>query len=636
MNHLFASVAATLCLLALSIAASAADPTSNNMATVTVTASRTPTPIDDAGSAISIINHKQILEDNAITLGNLLRGVPGIAVSRQGGIGTFTQVRMRGAEANQVLVLINGVAANDVAQGSGFNFADVLPSDIRRVEVVRGPQSALWGSDALAGVINIITEPGRNGARGSSFTAQAGSNSTQRSSLDYDNNWQKGGLSIALSHFHTAGTRISQTGNKRNGYSNLTLDMSGRLQVTDDARLTAMTRATNATTHFDAIDPKTGLPIDAPYFTDSLQRYDEVALHLRLGDNVQQIVTLERTYTHNVNHTNAKVNDTSDGANNSLHLQTNVELGNNILSLVAEHELLLFRQRGAISAYGNPDKDLSSRTYSLAAELHHEGRLVDWSMSGRHDNNSDFANAYTWRVTGLVHVTSAVGVYASAGKGIKNPTFTERFGYFNTFLGNPNLLPEQSIGWELGLRGSPSQVGLELSANYFQSRLKNEINGYVFDPAVGRYTAENSSKTSHRRGVELELDWDATARASIHGSYTWLDATQPGPNGPQEEVRRPKNSASLQVNYALGRANVNLAADYTGPQIDDFYPPYPPYLERVKLGGFMLVNVSARYTVNDSVTLTANVDNLTNKHYQEVYGYREPGIAAYAGVNVKL
>lgn len=646
MNYLYAAIAVSW-LFALSVPAFASgintkdiapdDTTPDNMETITVTASRTPTLVNNAGSAISLITRKQILQQNAMSLADLLRSVPGVSVSQQGGIGALAQVRVRGAEANQVLVLINGVEANDVSQGGGFDFSQVLASNIQRVEVVRGPQSALWGADALAGVINVITDPGENAAQGLQATAQTGSNSTAKEGISLNQGFSKGRVAVDLSHLHTAGTNISRTGNERDGYSNITANLNGHYNLSKAVRLSAMLRATNASTDFDAVSASTGLPVDAPWVTDIRQRYSRVSLDMQLSDRVQQIISLSRTTNTNINRTDDPVNGTTDSATNNLHLQTNIDLGDDTLSIMAEHELELFSQRGTVSVFGNPNQNRSSHTYSLAAELHHQGSLLDWSMSARHDDNSEFDNSNTWRVTSLVHVTESTGFYGSVGKGVKNPTFADRFGYYTNFAGNPDLRPEHSIGWELGLRQNVPQANLSLSTSYFQSTLEDEINGFVFDPVRGLYTAQNVPSASHRHGIELEANWAATDRATVRASYTWLDATQPGTSGRQEEeVRRPRNSASLHLNYAFARANINIGADYTGPAADDFFPPYPPYQERVSLASYTLVNVAAEYSISDTVSVNAKVDNLLNKRYEEVYGFREPGIAAYAGVTVRL
>ena len=144
----------------------------------TITVSATPVLVDDAGSSVTVITREQIEAQNA-SIQSLLRTVPGFAVSQQGSIGAVTQVRVRGAEANQVLVLIDGIEANDLAQGSEFDFSQISLADVERIEIVRGPQSALWGSDAMAGVVHIITRPSEIRNSISTFI-EAGSFSTAR------------------------------------------------------------------------------------------------------------------------------------------------------------------------------------------------------------------------------------------------------------------------------------------------------------------------------------------------------------------------------------------------------------------------------------------------------------------------
>ncbi|HKI73785.1 MAG TPA: TonB-dependent receptor plug domain-containing protein, partial [Pseudomonadales bacterium] len=230
----FLAVAACCCgLLVLSLPVQAKD----NIENITVTASRTPILVDDAGSAVTLITKQDIERQGALSLADLLRDVPGLSVSQQGGIGTFAQVRMRGAEANQVLVLIDGVEANDVSQGSEFNFTHVLATGIQRIEVVRGPQSALWGADALAGVINVITDPGAHAETSMHGTAETGSHNTARAALDMNWHGESGNLAFGASRFGTAGTNISRTGNEPDGYRNVTAHVSGHLDVLENSRL---------------------------------------------------------------------------------------------------------------------------------------------------------------------------------------------------------------------------------------------------------------------------------------------------------------------------------------------------------------------------------------------------------------
>jgi vitamin B12 transporter len=343
MNHTFAKTAVASWLLAVCCVAAA-----NDMETITVTASRTPTPVDDAGSAISLITKQDIERQNAVTLADLLRGVPGLAVSRQGGIGTLAQIRVRGAEANQVLVLIDGIEANDIAQGSEFNFAQVLAGDVQRVEIVRGPQSALWGADALAGVINVITDPGKNASDRVRIVAETGSHNTVKSALDFNASGEAGSFSFGVSRFDTTGTNISRAGSEKDGYRNMAGHLSAHTGLFSAGQLTLQLRATNSTTDFDGIDfSRTGLPVDAPFVTDTRQRYGRVAFDMQLSDRARQVISLTHVATHNVNRTDAYMNDTTRGIKDGIHFQTNIAMGESIISIIAEHEADEYRQRGA-------------------------------------------------------------------------------------------------------------------------------------------------------------------------------------------------------------------------------------------------------------------------------------------------
>lgn len=619
-------------LLALSVAASAAD-----IENITVTASRTPTRLDNTGSAVTILTSDEIARRAALSVADLLRDVPGVAVGQQGGVGTLAQVRMRGAEANQVLVLIDGIEANDVAQGSEFNFAHIMTDDIKRIEVVRGPQSAIWGSDALAGVINIITRTPDSGEK-TEMSLASGNRNAFQGNLDYQRRFEGASFGVGASHYETAGSNISRRGDERDGYNNSSINLMTRVDLGKRSRLSASWRGINSRTDFDGTDfANTGLPVDAPWTTDAQQRYARIALDTSLTDRVSQNISLTRTLTRNVNHTDASVNDVTRGRRDKLHLQTNAAFGNNMLSLVAEHENEHDSQRGTVSWFGDPNRDLSTHTNSLAAEVRHDGELFALSASARRDINAEYKNANTWRLTGLWHVTDSVGAFASWGRASKNPTFTERFGYYTTFIGNPSLRPEQSVGWELGLRGDFSETGIGASASYFRSRLQDEINSFVYEPALGAYTAKNLDSDSHRRGVELEAHWAVTPSISLHGSYTWLDATAPGADGkPMTEVRRPRNMASARINYAWDTANVNVGVDYNGAQWDDFFPPYPPYQTRVELPGYTTISLSGEYKLTQQVRLTASVQNLLNTQYENVYGFRGTGIAARAGIRMSL
>lgn len=594
---------------------------------ITVTASRTATSVDNVGSSISILTRQDIQRRNATTLAELLRDIPGFAISQQGGVGTLSQARVRGGEANQVLVLIDGVEANDIAQGSEFNFTHMLASDIERIEVVRGPQSALWGADALAGVVHVITVPSTE-RTGLSASLEGGSFNSANANVSYDGATENATFSLAAGRFDTDGTNVSRNGSEDDGYENTTLRAGGRLSLTDNASLSFKLRRVDAQTGFDDVDfVTTGLPVDAPFETDSTQNYASLAMNVALSERITQRVSLSRVDTENINRTFSPVDDITRGERDSLHLQTNYVSGVHTVSILLEHERDHYEQRGQASFFGDPNKDLDADTTSFAAEYRFDGDLIDVSASLRRDSNSEFDDANTWRLTGLWHVTESTGLFASLGRSIKNPTFTERFGFFDTFIGNPDLTPEHSHSNEIGLRQRFDQG--TVSVSYYEATLSNEINGFVFDATSGAFTAQNASGESERKGLEVEASMQLGEEWTIDGSYTWLDATEPGD---VVEVRRPENTAAIRFNYAFSRGNVNLGFNYNGGQEDDYFPPVPPFQERVTLPSYTLASLSGALEVNEHITLTGRVENLLDETYEDVFGFRAPGLAAFAGI----
>ncbi|MFP6807460.1 MAG: TonB-dependent receptor [Pseudomonadales bacterium] len=629
-----------IALLGFSIVAHAENkqPESDRLLeTINITASRTPLKLRETGSSISILDRDQILRRNAANLGELLRQIPGISVNQQGSMGAVTQVRMRGTEANQVLVIIDGVEANDISQGSEFNFTHLLTRNIDRVEIVRGPQSALYGSDALAGVINIITTPQGLADTHYSGYAEGGSFNTIKTGISLLHGSNKNQINFSADFVDTDGTNISRSGSEDDGYKNVTFNLSGKHFVSDDLALSYVLRHTDSTTEFDGADfVNTGLPIDADYKTESTQIYGGFTLSYEM-ENLSQSLKYTRTDFDNVNRTDAPVDSETRGLKEQYQYQANLIINRNIVSGVLEYENEDYKQRGEASFFGDPNKNLETDTKSIALEYRFNGEFLNVSLSARNDNNADFDNSTTWRATAAWSLSNnSTNLFTSVGEGIKNPTFTERFGFFDTFIGNPDLKPEQSLSWEIGIRQSLFDDRALLTATWFNARLEDEINGFVFDPGTGSFTAVNVDGESSREGLELSLDYQFSEHFSMAASYTYLDATQEDGTGDDiTEVRRPENSGSISANYNWGKANINLLVAYTGSQEDDFFPPFPPYQERVGLDSYTLVSISSSYQVNRNIELTLQLENAFDDNYEEVFGYASPGLAVYGGVRMR-
>ena len=598
----------------------------------TITVSATPINVDDAGSSISIISRQDILERNAESLQSLFREIPGFAINQQGSSGAVSQLRVRGAEANQVLVLINGIEANDPAQGSEFDFSQISTGDIERIEIVRGPQSALWGSDAMAGVIHIITTPNSesNNLEGS---VQIGSFSSKRAGLSVNHVTARNRIKFSADLFETDGTNISRAGPEDDGLKNLTLGLTGRFDLSDHVAFNYTTRLTDKTSDFDGTDFTTGLPMDADYKTDSEYLYTGLSMSHTINEKFDHSLGLQRTDTDNETQDANPINSITRATRDAIKYQLNYYGDHNRISMLAEHEQEDYEQRGAASFFGDPNRNENRDTTSIAAEYRYDGDRFNLSASARHDNNAEFEDANSWRITAAQKIQQTT-FYASVGESTKNPTFTERFGFFTNFVGNPDLNPEKSLQWEVGARTSLVNENLRLSLTYFDANLENEINGFVFDFATGGFTSANIEGESDRSGAELEVSYRPGGNWDVRATYTHLDATQPSAIGDVIEVRRPEHAGSLAFNYRWPRSGINLVVSRTGVQEDDFFPPYPPYQERVELAGFTLVSTSGYFKVTDNITLTARLENITDQTYEQVFGYRSPGVGAHVGIRV--
>lgn len=609
--------------------------------TVVVTASRTPIAITDSGSSISVITRQDLERRPTIQVTEILRNVPGIAISQSGPLGSQTQVRLRGSEANHVLVLIDGVKANDPAFGDEFQFEHLTTDEIEQIEIVRGPQSALWGSDAIGGVINVTTRRGRNAQETTGYI-ETGSFATRRAGGHLSIARDTYAIDFGAAYLDSDGDNISRQGDETDGYSNGTLNFSASLRPSESTQLEFFARHTDSEKQFDAIDFfETGLPTDADRSAEATQSYLAATALISPAESLL-------SHQFRLTYLDTAQDSLSDGVEMSgfgaeklgLYYQTTLPLGDSeaySLTAALDHEQEDFVQRGAASPFGDPNQTQKLDTTGYVLEYRAApNEALNLSAAIRHDDSSAYDAATTYRLTAS-YALRETRLRASIGTGQKSPTFGDRFGFFpDTFIGNPDLKPERSRGWEIGIERALGDRA-SLSATYFNETLEDEINGFVFDPTTFQFTAANVSGRSERQGVELTASAEFSQSIDFSASYTYTDSTQPDDLGNQiDEIRRPQNVAAFNVNYVANeRVNINVNAAYNGSQYDTFFPPFPRSPEQVKLASYTLVTVAVSYQMTPRLELFGRIVNLLDENYEDVFGFNTPGIGVFLGLRAQ-
>lgn len=608
---------------------------------VLVTARLQPITIGEIGSSVTVITSTEIEQKQVKYLSELLRDIPGFSVSQSGGPGSQTQVRVRGAEANQLLVLMDGVRANDPAASGEFQYQFALTSNIERIEIIRGPQSATWGSDAIAGVINIIRKKDVND-KYLSGNVEAGSFDSFNASVDGGYSGEVFRVNGGLSYLDTDGSNVSRTGNEKDGANNTTGNIALEFDAGDSISLRFSGQWIDASSEYDDIDYfVTGLPEDADRKTETTQNFltGEIRYDSRQNPWTGSF-SVNRMDSDNDNFGDGEWTSSTAATTLDYRLRAGVPLDeaeSHRLGFALEHQNIDFSQRGEATDYGDPNQDQSYDINAYAIE--YVGKPVTgftWTASARLDDYSDFDNATTWQLAASYQVSPTFRLRGSAGTGSKAPTFTERYGYFEDyFIGNPNLKPESSKGWEAGLDTRWAKDRYQLQLVYFNQDLQDEIDGFVYDPDSFLFTARNKDSDSKRKGIEAVFDARLGKSFTMIASYTYTDAREKDALGQSiVEVRRPRHMGSLSANYYFGqkRGNLNIKMNYSGTQQDDFFSPATYVAERVDIDPYTIVNLAGSWQLTDSLKLTGRISNLFDKEYEEVLGFVRPGRAVFAGL----
>ncbi len=628
---------AAFALAVSSFSAQVISDTNAEIEEVLVSASLIPITASRSANAVTVIDRAQLRNRATVSLSNILRDVPGFSVSQVGVLGSQTQIRVRGAEANHLLVTIDGVEANDPSQGDEFSWGTLTASDIERIEIIRGPQSSLRGSDAVAGVVNIITRSAEKSSVG--LFLESGSWATHHSGFNIGHKQGDFDIRFGLSHIESEGDNIARTGDENDGYRNTTYNIRSGLKLSDQMDISFAARESDGMNQFDADNDFDGLIEDQ----DRVSEFENSTMRIQ-GDYSSK----DGTWQHKILISQSKSDNAAfaDKAKGNVTASTKDQFqyigsftwdqgAQNIAALI-EREKEDWMQRGEISwGVYDPNQDRERDTDSVAVEYRTDiNDHLTLAASARQDDNSEFDSAKTYRAEAIYQLTEAIRLRSAVGTAVKNPTFTERFGFYTNFIGNPNLIPEESTSWELGADQLIMGGDLTLSLTIFDAELENEIDGFVYDPATFAYTSSNINGTSERKGAELSAVGNISESMSLSAAYTYTDSTG---DDAIREVRRPRHIASLNLGWqAAHNLHLNTNIQFTGEQTDVYFPPFPEPSQVVGLSNHTLLNINLNYSATEKLEMYLKLENALNDNYEEVFGYQTLGFGASLGLRYSM
>lgn len=624
--------------LGLAIASSTFNLAQASKEVVVVIGSRTGIESERLGRAHTVIDQRQLKANPNRNIADTLRQVPGLSVAQGGGLGGLTQIRTRGAEANHMLVLIDGMEVSDAGTGE-YDLSALTTANIERIEVLRGPQSAFWGSNASAGVINIVTRSGKRNSQQLNTQAELGSDATRQAGFNLAGGTETLDYSLSGNLRRTDGYNISNFGSEKDGDINRTLQSQLNIDLSDQLTLRLNSRYVNRDSDTDSQDfafPATatqGRIIDTDAITGTTEWANAAQLNWQQGPFSQQFKA-----EHNRN--DRRTTDTlgasgNDSERRKLAWQGSYQLDNRDTSHTftggVEHERETFENVFPATSDQAGERKRSQTGYILQYQGEYHNRL-SVTAATRFDDNDAFKDATTWSLSAALKLDGGKRLHSSVGTGITNPTFFEQFGFSPaTFNGNPDLKPEQSEGWDIGMA---FPIGEDTTADitWFQQRLTDEIVTVYDSSFIG--SPINSQGTSHRQGIELSVDSQLHPQLNSRLSYTYTDSTDADDI---DEVRRPRHSANIGLDWQSqdSLTGIQLDASYSGSTDDlEFISATPE--TRVTLDSYWLLNLGASYKLSQDVTLYGRIENLLDEDYEKQFDENNPGRTAFVGVRAQF
>jgi vitamin B12 transporter len=616
---------------------------------IVVTANRSPERADRVGQSVTVVDAAELAARQTPVLTEILATLPGVSFSQNGPVGSVAQVYIRGAQPGQTVVLIDGVKLNNpAAPDSAYNFGNLLVGDVSRVEVLRGPQSVLWGSQAIGGVINLITAEPQKPFE-SDLTAEGGS---------YDWAYGRAGLGgktdrvawrAAAAYLTTTGVSAFDQGREPDGYHNVGATGRAEVTITDQLSLDLRGYYSRGRADFDGFPPPNFTFADTNEYgvTTDLVGYAGLNLALldgRLKNRLAYAYTRSDLKDYNPDQAVTDVTFASRGRNERVEYQGTFAVTQAWTAVFGAESELSSMLTNAPSEFdpAPPTVSRSARLNSFYLQARGDV-LPGLTLTGglRHDHHSDFGGhtvgqaALAWRLNG-----GATLLRASWGQGFKAPSLYQ----LGSDYGNANLRPETASGWDAGVEQRLAGGRAVVSATYFDRHTKDEIEFFTClfgtgDPlCVGqnglfRFGYYANIGRTKARGVELSGQAQLTEALTFDANYTWLDARNDTPDSfafGNRLARRPEHQANADLAYRWPNdLSTAVAARFVGERFDDIG-------NTVRLKSYTLWDIRASYPVTGAFEVYGRIENLFDKRYETIAGYGQLGRAAYAGVRARF
>lgn len=605
---------------------------------IIISANRFEQPRSRAASSVSLISREQIEESGRSTVGEILREVAGVDVVRSGGAGGNSAVFLRGANSEHTLVLMDGIELNNpITTNRSFNFSDLSLEGIERIEILKGSQGALYGSDAMGGVINIITRKGKGDPSGM-VQISGGSFGTIRESGYVQGGDKSFQASLSITREDTQGISAAdkRDGNtEEDGFQNTgaTLRMGGELSDILKLDYTAKAQQSRA-----EIDESVGVGGDDPNrLVNNREFFQRLSATTNIIEDVWE-TTLGYGFTDHqlkdVNEADAQRPSTTldsryDGNLRKFDLLNKLTFSEDLSAVIgvetetdegsSSYDSVYFGSQYSTSFLG---RDLTTDGYFAqinTAPL----EIFNIAFGGRIVDHEIFGSNQTWQIAPNLNFDDlGLRVFSTLGTSFKAPSLYQLYSDY----GSQDLQPEESRSWDIGVEQRLTS-SVTASATYFKNRFDQMIS---FRPDT--YQFFNILEATSE-GVEFETRASLGRSASLVVDYTYTDTADEATE--MALLRRAKNKIGVSVEVSpLEKLKLRASARGYGGRWDNDFSKWPA--ERRRLGGYILANLDANYQISHSLELFLNAVNLLDQSYQEVYGFGTQGIGAFGGMKVRF